>query len=328
MEHTPSLCRAVCPPRPPTLPLPPLHGTAQDGGAGGGGAPGEPAPDEALSPGAAQRSFRPAMPAHLAPELSREAVIEEVYENQRLQARAACLLACCACCGRCVAGWRRPACAAPGCWAVGGTCALLLQPCPPTRLPAPPRPPRPQPFRGWGHTWPGHFLPTDRVNHWSRRCAGLRLGLGSDDGRTAPALACRAARLDRLLSRGSGPTARPGVLPSSPAPRSEHEGFPVLAGADFAAIAPPLPEGWQWCEVRRCAGPPACGCRMQGVVVCFGREAERGDAEKATADSQPGPQLPSESESRSPYRRRSGTWTCPASSSTPATPRAGPTVRG
>eukprot|EP00884_Botryococcus_braunii_P007808 jgi/Botrbrau1/17028/Bobra.49_2s0084.1 len=26
-----------------------------------------------------------------------------------------------------------------------------------------------QPFRGWGHQWPGHFLPTDRVGHWSRR---------------------------------------------------------------------------------------------------------------------------------------------------------------
>lgn len=26
-----------------------------------------------------------------------------------------------------------------------------------------------QPFRGWGHQWPGHFLPTDRVGHWSLR---------------------------------------------------------------------------------------------------------------------------------------------------------------
>ncbi|KAL4449489.1 hypothetical protein ABPG77_007133 [Micractinium sp. CCAP 211/92] len=94
----------------------------------------------AFSPTAAQRDFRPAMPAHLAPELAGQAVIEEIFENQRLQ-----------------------------------------------------------PFRGWGHTWPGHFLPTDKVNHWSRR---------------------------------------------------EHEGFPVLAGADFNAIAPPLPEGWQWCEEK------------------------------------------------------------------------------
>lgn len=23
--------------------------------------------------------------------------------------------------------------------------------------------------RGWGHTWPGHFLPSDRVGHWSDR---------------------------------------------------------------------------------------------------------------------------------------------------------------
>jgi len=27
------------------------------------------------------------------------------------------------------------------------------------------------PFRGWGHSWPGHFLPTDRVGHWSLRGA-------------------------------------------------------------------------------------------------------------------------------------------------------------
>ncbi|GMH45723.1 hypothetical protein BSKO_13686 [Bryopsis sp. KO-2023] len=24
-----------------------------------------------------------------------------------------------------------------------------------------------QPFRGWGHSWPGHFLPTDKCRHWS-----------------------------------------------------------------------------------------------------------------------------------------------------------------
>ena len=26
-----------------------------------------------------------------------------------------------------------------------------------------------QPFKGWGHGWPGNFLPTDRVGHWSHR---------------------------------------------------------------------------------------------------------------------------------------------------------------
>ena len=26
-----------------------------------------------------------------------------------------------------------------------------------------------QPFRGWGHTWPGHFLPTDKVHRWTQR---------------------------------------------------------------------------------------------------------------------------------------------------------------
>lgn len=28
------------------------------------------------------------------------------------------------------------------------------------------------PFRGWGHQWPGHLLPTDRVGHWSLRGDG------------------------------------------------------------------------------------------------------------------------------------------------------------
>ena len=28
---------------------------------------------------------------------------------------------------------------------------------------------RRQPFRGWGHSWPGHFLPTDPVGHWCQR---------------------------------------------------------------------------------------------------------------------------------------------------------------
>lgn len=42
-------------------------------------------PEGALSPTAALRSFRPAMPAHLAPELATEAVVEELFENQRLQ---------------------------------------------------------------------------------------------------------------------------------------------------------------------------------------------------------------------------------------------------
>lgn len=32
---------------------------------------------------------------------------------------------------------------------------------------------RVSPFKGgWGHDWPGHFLPTDRVGHWSDRSGG------------------------------------------------------------------------------------------------------------------------------------------------------------
>ena len=88
------------------------------------------------SPTAAQRSFRPAMPAHLAPELSRQAVIEEVFENQRLQVSDVM--------------WRPPlrSCAELQCgarhWRPGRCCAgtrvaeSLAHPCPlPPLLPLP-----------------------------------------------------------------------------------------------------------------------------------------------------------------------------------------------
>ena len=36
-----------------------------------------------------------------------------------------------------------------------------------------PSPPSPSPSpRLWGHTWPGHFLPSDRVGHWCDRMGG------------------------------------------------------------------------------------------------------------------------------------------------------------
>lgn len=49
-----------------------------------------------------------------------------------------------------------------------------------------------QPFRGWGHTWPGHFLPTDPVRHWcdangqARAGSNRHRGMEFDDA--APAL--------------------------------------------------------------------------------------------------------------------------------------------
>lgn len=47
---------------------------------------------------------------------------------------------------------------------------------------------RAQPFRGWGHTWPGHFLPTDRVGHWSARS-------GAPGGRDSMSFCSVAPRL-------------------------------------------------------------------------------------------------------------------------------------
>lgn len=94
------------------------------------------------------------LPAHLPPELVKVAVIEEVFENQRLQV---CVTA-----------------AGVGSVVVGRSCPesahALAQPAPCVSLCSPPRVlPLLQPFRGWGHSWPGHFLPTDRVSHWTLR---------------------------------------------------------------------------------------------------------------------------------------------------------------
>lgn len=38
-----------------------------------------------------------------------------------------------------------------------------------------------QPFRAWGHTWPGHFLPTDRVGHWSLASPPANTALDTSD---------------------------------------------------------------------------------------------------------------------------------------------------
>lgn len=138
------------------------------------------------------------MPAHLPPALASKAVIEEVFENQRLQV------------GGCGTWASRGGPAEAG--AIGRLRIARQQQVPTSLacLPAPPLPPV-QPFRGWGHTWPGHFLPTDAVHHWSRR---------------------------------------------------EQEGFPVLAGADFPAIAPPLPEvgsAGGGAEAGHAAGLQGCG---------------------------------------------------------------------
>ena len=45
---------------------------------------------------------------------------------------------------------------------------------------------RRQPIRGWGHTWPGHFLPTDPVGHWCN-AAGECINRGTSFAENAPA---------------------------------------------------------------------------------------------------------------------------------------------
>ena len=44
------------------------------------------------------------------------------------------------------------------------------------------------PFRGWGHQWPGHLLPTDRVGHWSLRGDGPSGAESMDFHNVAPGL--------------------------------------------------------------------------------------------------------------------------------------------
>jgi hypothetical protein len=44
---------------------------------------------------------------------------------------------------------------------------------------------RRQPFRGWGHSWPGHFLPTDPVGHWCRQ-SGRSAGRGTSFEENVP----------------------------------------------------------------------------------------------------------------------------------------------
>ena len=45
-----------------------------------------------------------------------------------------------------------------------------------------------QPLKGWGHMWPGHFLPTDRVSHWGDRSGKPGGMVGMDFEAVAPKL--------------------------------------------------------------------------------------------------------------------------------------------
>jgi hypothetical protein len=66
-----------------------------------------------------------------------------------------------------------------------------------------------QPFRGWGHLWPGHFLPTDPVRHWCDRF-GRSVGRGLAFQENAPALPpgwtwCASPHCEMLLCSCLGP---------------------------------------------------------------------------------------------------------------------------
>lgn len=106
-----------------------------------------------------------------------------------------------------------------------------------------------QPFRGWGHTWPGHFLPTDKVSPMRYGAKGAAM-LQVTTAAVPPPPWLQSLDTRRVLS-----LLRPPCLQVNHWSRREHEGFPVLASADFNAIAPPLPEVGRLpgaCTVGRC----------------------------------------------------------------------------
>jgi hypothetical protein len=45
-----------------------------------------------------------------------------------------------------------------------------------------------QPIKGWGHQWPGHFLPSDRVSHWGDRSGRPGGMMGMEFDSVAPRL--------------------------------------------------------------------------------------------------------------------------------------------
>lgn len=144
-----------------------------------------------LGTGRLQRTPKALLPAAVPAEMAGHAITAELFENQRLQVRGVCsrALGLCAGVARVGAsdgrrdqltklGWH--SCLIP-CWAAWGNWSrhgkegknegvaralflVALTPC----IPSPFFHPL-QPFRGWGSTWPGHFLPTDKVHRWSLR---------------------------------------------------------------------------------------------------------------------------------------------------------------
>ena len=90
------------------------------------------------------------------------------------------------------------------------------------------------PFRGWGHDWPGHLLPTDRVGHWSLRGDRPSGAESMDFHRVAPSVpeVCTDA-LQTLLIKYHDPT-----LTSEPGSRGFGAQAYVVHVAGSAAAAP------------------------------------------------------------------------------------------
>lgn len=60
-----------------------------------------------------------------------------------------------------------------------------------------------QPFKGWGHGWPGNFLPTDKVGHWSHRNGTPGKAASMAFSTVAPKLPKVSQSDSRLICRSS-----------------------------------------------------------------------------------------------------------------------------
>lgn len=105
------------------------------------------------------------------------------------------------------------------------------------------------PFRGWGHTWPGHFLPTDRVGHWSLRGDRTDGPDGAEFNTVAPGL--KEVRPGRAM---------PGRRAALAAGRAVFAGYPLIQGPCKVRKANMTCQSWstedaayqEWTHLKGC----------------------------------------------------------------------------
>lgn len=146
---------------------------------------------------------------------------------------------------------------------------------------------RRQPFRGWGHSWPGHFLPTDPVGHWCRASGrSVKGGVSFEDnaldvpeGWTACVLIlCGIALLCLLLISPSHPTPRLQVYGLAARPLRHARCAARRAGLALWPGLPPTAAQWTHTRARplRLRAPPPLGAHA--CCECVGGGGAAGGA--------------------------------------------------